>query len=235
MPSAELKTRRPAAEDEWISVSDLMAGLMVIFLFIAIVYIRPMQDAQQKVRDIAVTWQEAETEIYEALEAEFEDDLERWQAELDPATLAVRFKAPDVLFVMNEATLRPRFQQIIESFFPRYLQVLSEFEDAIEEIRIEGHTSSEWNDFVTPQRAYFLNMALSQERTRSVLEYALSMPETAPFRVWAYATVTANGLSSSTPIYAEDGTEDRELSRRVEFRVRTKTESRIIQILETVE
>ena len=59
-------------------------------------------------------------------------------------------------------------QQIV---FPRYLNVLTQFRDSIDEVRIEGHTSSLWNHRSTPEEAYFNNMALSQGRTRAVLEY----------------------------------------------------------------
>ena len=44
-------TRRRSESDNdesWLSVSDLMAGLMVIFLFIAITYIRPLAETKQK-------------------------------------------------------------------------------------------------------------------------------------------------------------------------------------------
>ena len=67
---------------EWLSVSDLMAGLMVIFLFIAIVFIRPLAEQNKRMSDIALTWQEREAAIYEALLAEFQDDLPRWNAEI---------------------------------------------------------------------------------------------------------------------------------------------------------
>lgn len=55
--------------------------------------------------------------------------------------------------------------------FPRYLDVLLQFRDSIDEVRIEGHTNSAWNERSTSDEAYFKNMKLSQGRTRSVLEY----------------------------------------------------------------
>ena len=41
------------------------------------------------------------------------------------------------------------------------------------EIRIEGHTSSEWFDQSTGNEAYLNNMELSQNRARNVLDYIL--------------------------------------------------------------
>ena len=46
---------------------------------------------------------------------------------------------------------------------------------------------------------------------------------------WAKALITANGLSSSHLIM-KDGLEDKELSRRVEFRVRTNAEKQLEEI-----
>ena len=226
----------PKTEDEsdWLSVSDLMAGLMVIFLFVAIVFIRDALQENAKIADIATAWQETEQGIYYALVAEFQDDLPRWNAEIEEETLLVRFNAPQVLFAEGESAMRARFQEILTDFFPRYVAVLSEFQPAIDEIRIEGHTSSEWNG-ASPQQAYYSNMALSQARTREVLSFVLSLPVIAPDRAWMQSLLTANGLSSSRLIRDSSGVEDPNLSRRVEFRVRTKARSEIVRILEEVQ
>lgn len=222
-----------AEDDQWISVSDLMAGLMVIFLFIAISYIRPIVETQDKIKSIVVAWNKSEVEIYDALLAEFKDDLPRWNAELTKETLSVRFNAPDVLFEVFSAELKQEFRLILADFFPRYIDVLHQFDKAISEVRIEGHTSSEWNTETSSDEAYFLNMELSQKRTRSVLEYGLGLLRKGKSRNWAKEQITANGLSSSQPIKT-DGVEQVEASRRVEFRVRTNAKEQIVRVLETV-
>lgn len=234
-------------DNEWLSVSDLMAGLMVIFLFISIIFIRPLSEQniileeqralleqqQERIAEIAVTWQETETNIYQALISEFEDDLQRWNAEIEEDTLLIRFNAPEVLFDEGRSAIRARFREILSDFFPRYIEVLSMFRPALDEIRIEGHTSSEWNN-ASPDQSYYNNMALSQERTREVLSFVLALPEVANERLWVQSLLTANGLSSSRLILDEFGVEDPNLSRRVEFRVRTKARSEIVRILEEV-
>lgn len=227
--------RSSSSDDEhWMSVSDLMAGLMVIFLFIAITYIRPIVEIQAKIRNIVVAWKDSEVEIYAALNKEFKDDLSRWRAELDQNTLSIRFKAPDVLFASATATLKPEFKRILDDFFPRYLDVLYQFKGAIAEVRLEGHTSSEWEGASTKDVAYFMNMELSQARTRAVLEYSLGLPLIDSYKEWARQLITANGLSSSRLIL-RDSKEDRIRSRRVEFRVRTNTKEQIVRVLETIE
>ena len=220
-------------EEHWISISDLMAGLMVIFLFIAITYIRPIVETQNKVSDIVVAWSDSEIKIYDALHQEFKDDLRNWHAVLDRESLSIRFMAPDVLFQSGTADLQPKFMLILDDFFPRYLNLLNKFRASIDEIRIEGHTSSVWEEAASEDEAYFHNMALSQARTRIVLQYVLSLNDVASLKKWARAHITANGLSSSQLVF--DGLkEDRARSRRVEFRVRTNTKQQILRVLETI-
>lgn len=221
-------------DQQWLSVSDLMAGLMVIFLFIAITYIRPIVEKQDIIRDIVTAWETSEKNIYEALKQEFREDLPRWNAELDRKSLTVRFKAPDVLFQEGSSKLKPRFEGIISDFFPRYVNVLFRFKSNIEEVRIEGHTSSGWYENATTDEAYIHNMKLSQERTRAVLGFALHLPEVEPKVDWVRKNLTANGLSSSHIIQRDDGNEDPDRSRRVEFRVRTNAKDRIVQVIETI-
>ena len=225
---------RSQDDDQWLSVSDLMAGLMVIFLFIAITYIRPIVEMQDTIREIVVAWKHSEFEIYKALEAEFRDDLPKWGADLDQETLSIRFKSPEVLFDSATAILKLEFQEILSDFFPRYIKLLYEFRDAIDEVRIEGHTSSAWIGAQSAREAYFRNMELSQARTRAVLEYSLDLEESAQFEDWARKLITANGLSSSQLIMTADG-EDPVRSRRVEFRVRTNSKEQIVRVLETIE
>jgi len=232
--SASSLFRKSESENEWISISDLMAGLMMIFLFIAISYMNSLQLRAKQIRKIAVAYQEMQNSLYEDLFKEFKDDLPKWKAEIDPATLAVRFNEPEVLFPQNSHTVTERFREILNDFFPRYLTILHcpKYRENIEEIRIEGHTSSEWHSLVDTEHAYFLNMKLSQDRTRSVLEHCLSLVPDQLTKSWVREYLTANGLSSSQPKHNGDGTEDRERSRRVEFRTKTAAEKKVVQLIE---
>ncbi|MBF0187655.1 MAG: OmpA family protein [Magnetococcales bacterium] len=220
-------------DGHWISVSDLMAGLMVIFMFIAISYMRDVVVEKERIEQIAITWNETQEALHSDLEAEFKNDLEKWNAALDRETLSIRFKEPSVLFSSGESALNAQFKAILNSFFPRYLQVLKQYRDDISEVRIEGHTSSIWSRSKSAIDGYFKNMRLSQDRTRSVLQYCLQLPQVQQDASWARSTITANGLSSSRPILLKDGKEDATRSRRVEFRVRTNAEQKIVQILRT--
>mgnify|MGYP002623635904 CR=1 FL=1 len=222
-------------DNPWASISDMMSGLMIIFLFISVAYMNNVTKEKSKIENIAITWDKTQEELYTDLKSEFQNDLAKWQASLKRETLSVRFDEPSVFFVAGSAILTPTFQEILNDFFPRYMNILRKYQDNIVEVRIEGHTSSEWIGAKDKLDAYFRNMQLSQDRTRTVLQYCLTLPAISSHLEWAISTITANGLSSSKLIINGNGQEDQALSRRVEFRVRTDSEKRVLKILEGIQ
>ena len=229
--------REASSESDWISISDLMAGLMMIFLFIAISFMNNLQIKANQVREIAVAYQELQDSLYIDLYNEFRDDLDDWQATIDRQTLSVRFEEPTVLFPQGSAQVTQRFSSILRDFFPRYLAIINstQYRDSIEEIRVEGHTSSEWQIEVDEETAYFENMNLSQDRTRAVLRLCLNLVSNPEDRAWARRFITANGLSSSRLILLPSGAENRSASRRVEFRTKTAAEQKVVEIIREIE
>ena len=203
------------------STGDLMAGLLFIFILLLMGALLQVQEKAEQDEEIVRKYDQIKTQLYIDLQEEFKEDLTVWRAVID-STLCIRFQEPSMLFDNNRAILKPKFKEILDDFFPRYIKVLNrpEYKDNIVEIRIEGHTDSNGE--------YFHNMELSQNRTRTVLQYCyfLMSEEEAS---WAKSLITANGLSSSQPILV-NGIEDKNLSRRVEFRVRTNAEKQLEEI-----
>lgn len=300
----------------WLTISDLMSGLMIIFIFIAISFmrstylekekvkkieiqyeelilkdknldeaIRELNEIKEKndvlqlekdklteklaqldnfnavldekekinqeltqIRGIAEAYQNNQLAIYEALKKVFPDDElseDKLNAEIDKETLTFIFKSSDSLFDNASANLKEKYKQALTVFFPKYIQAVLPYKDSISEIRIEGHTSSEWNIFpkeiknkdmdIKDLYGYFGNMNLSQDRTNSVLNYVLNDLRTEipnEYRKWLRDHTAAVGLSSSKPILDENGNEDKNKSRRVTFRIITNADSKIQQILQ---
>lgn len=205
---------------DWLPISDLMSGLMLIFMLIAILFARSIINKKQD--DTAQC-----NKIYTALYNAFENDFKIWNAELKN-DLTVRFntyqdityETPRVLFAKGESAITPYFQNILQQFYPKYITILKQQHDTgntIQSLRIEGHTSSVWGD-LSPQSAYFANMKLSQDRARKILQFVLedSMRHS-KHKAWTQKLTTANGLSSNKILYT-DGVEDKNRSRRVEFK-----------------
>jgi outer membrane protein OmpA-like peptidoglycan-associated protein len=222
-------------EAQWISLSDLMTGLMMLFMLIAVSFMLKVEADAAKARQVAVIYDEVRQSLYQDLYNEFQKDLPAWGAELNKENLSIRFKEPEVLFNMGKDDLKLRFQDILKEFFPRYVKIITskKYKGSIQEIRIEGHTSSIWNGSVSAEEAYFKNMELSQSRTRSALRFVLGLPDIQPDLDWLKQYMTANGLSSSK-IVSKNGVEDAQLSQRVEFRIRTDAEAKIATIIESM-
>ncbi|WP_211272714.1 OmpA/MotB family protein [Haemophilus paracuniculus] len=218
------KKSNDSDDSQWLPVSDLMSGLMILFLFIAVSF-------ALNVRKIAENYQDNQDKIYQALKNEFQPNLDEWKAKIDKDSLTFIFTDPEVLFATGKSDLQPRFKDILEQFFPRYIKVIDEYKSSINEVRIEGHTSSKWNMDSNEDEAYFKNMNLSQERTRSVLEYTYNLSDVAQYRSWIKAHFSAVGLSSSQPIKDKYGNEDENASKRVTFKIITNAEEQLQKIL----
>ena len=221
-------------DSNWMGVSDMMSGLMMVFLFISVVFMQQIEAEKEAVERIALTYKNYQEELYKSLLAEFGEDLDAWDASiLSDGT--IRFREPDVLFDKGSKDIKPRFKQVLSEFFPRYIKLVSNprYRQNIDEVRIEGHTSSGWNDTVALEDRYLSNAQLAQQRSLAILKYCFRLNEIQKEREWLTTVLRANGLAFAKPILV-NGKEDTIRSRRVEFKVRTRAEEKITEILRSL-
>lgn len=218
-----------AKSNVWLSVSDLMTGLMIIFLFISIAYISKVQDNQEVLSDYV----ETKTKLHDKLVDKFKSDTIKWQMSIG-RDLSMKFKNPTVLFQSGKAELTPDFKNILDQFLPKYFSILvnDSLRDQIEEVRIEGHTDIVPYPQLDPD-PYIANAILSQQRALNVLRYFRQMPAYKQFSKADQERIefwlTANGLSYGKSLDS-DGKFTFEShkrpnfakSRRVEFRIITR-------------
>lgn len=220
-----------AKHNIWMSVSDLMTGLMVIFLFVAIAYMLKVRENQS----VIIEFVETRQHLHEKLVNEFKGDTAEWKMVVGK-DLSMKFKEPQVLFKPGSDQLEKRFCEILDDFIPRYLDILlkDSLADRIQEIRIEGHT----DDVPIPKfgsNPFLANVLLSQMRSYNVLKYIRDMPAYQQFTEEQQRQLefwfTANGLSYGKALDDEDEYVavshkeiNRDKSRRVEFRLVTSDE-----------
>lgn len=219
--------RDAQSEEYWISVSDMMSGLMMVFLLIAIIY---MIDVQDKTNEI----ERVQRSICNELRKEFKDEKDKWNMSICEGGLVVSFQN-DAVFKKGSSKLQPRFKKILNNFFPKFMEIVTNKDNKtrISELRIEGHTSSEYTDN-SKAKSYILNTKLSQNRSYEVMNYVFSLTSK-EVKSWMIGNLTAHGMSSSNLKYIDNDmeNEDSKRSRRVEFRIQTNAEAKLIDDLKT--
>ena len=226
--------KNSTGSEHWISLSDIMTALMMIFLLISVIYMIKVKEAV----DIPKLFKTNEQELYTQMNHELNTILKKWGAILNP-DLTVRFNNHEILFGSGSSQLSPQFKQALDEFFPHYIKNLmkDQYLGSIKEIRIEGHTSSHWAVGVDQDIAYIQNMQLPQSRAQNTLIYLLNYPGLSKnekdwlkkkFRAIGYSSAATLGIDGK-PASAFN-VEDKDKSQRVEFRVVTDTEDRIRKI-----
>ena len=122
-----------------------------------------------------------------------------------------------IFFETNSNVIKDSGKELLSRFLPVYLGVLMspEYTDYVGEIIIEGHTDSDGT--------YITNLKLSQNRALSVAEYCLNLLNGNRSRQELFKELlTAKGRSFSDLVRNPDGTENKDASRRVEFKFRLK-------------
>lgn len=231
------------------SISDLMAALCCIFVLVTISIVASLKEKNQ----LADKYQELQQELYMDLSKEFsKEELNKWGAYIDPETLSIRFTGVNVSFKDYDDQIPQKYKDILDDFFPRLIEVITndKYKNEIEEIRIEGHSNpSDGIDLKTGRHYkagddldYSTGIDLSQRRTANVLNYCLdNFTSSEEEKDWVRKHIAANGYSLSKPIFIRDSennivldskTEepmiDKVATRRVEFRIKTNSD-KIVQ------
>lgn len=216
---------------QWISLSDMMSALMMVFLLMVLLLLQDVHVAKERIQKIAVSYQQEKLAIYDALVAEFYDDLKKWDATIVKDSLTFTFNSSDLNFSTGSTELSDKYKEVLNEFLPRYLKVIYKFENSITEVLIEGHTSSQWLTAESEEDAYFKNMELSQGRTRSVLRFLYTQTDIKQYQSWIKKKFSAIGFSYARTVSDSEGQEDQQRSRRVNFRVVTNADIKLEKII----
>jgi len=216
-----------SSETHWVSLSDMMTGLMMVFLFISILFMHQWQKE-------FVSYQNNKNSLYKELNNQFKEKYKEWDMILEK-DLTIKFTNPEVLFDYRSAEITPKFSMILSEFIPQYLAIITKekYKDSISEVRIDGHTA-DWDD-------YMYTIQLSQERSNSVLKYILNsqyffnIPEGEKnlVKFWMTSNGLGNGraLDETGKYVFETKKQTSAGSRRVEFRIVTRSEELIDKVI----
>lgn len=222
---------RSKSDHNFIAYSDIMTGLAIIFLFIAVAYI--LEGISDKI---------IKDDIYNSIGEDLKKDFKSKNVELD-ADMSLKFlqdsiNKSDELFTIGSAEMTPSFKNKVAEIWPKYQQILLDKKNLpyISEIRIEGHT-----DTIAPKKdqmeSYLYNLQLSSARAQSVLSFIRSLDSYKSLpeenRSKLDFLLTSNGMSFSRTLNSKgeistlsetDKSIDLNKSRRVEFKINTSNQ-----------
>lgn len=225
----------------WISFSDVMTALMVLFLFIAVSFMLKVEEDSQQMEDVLEDFVGTKRSLIYDLDSVLHPIMDKYNnIVLDTTDLSVTFQDMDVLFSEGSSAISPKFEKMLNQFIPAYLGVLTKekYTDKIAEIRIEGHTDTKPSN--QTNSPYIDNLILSQERATNVIYHIIKSKEfdESPHKKWLQFRLQAIGYSFSKRIdaggnftYFSNMPMDKKRSRRVEFKIVTHSEKLIEEAL----
>ncbi len=215
--------------DFWMSYTDLMSGFLVIFIIAAIVYYiqnKRILDAfdDRDPHEISVILEEIKAKGNMVnINKDFSDVFSGVDSiEIMPDSVgSIRFypsNGADQMFERNKAIMLPNLETRINKIGKKFVRQAIDLKKTgknILEIRIEGHTDTDGT--------FLHNMSLSSDRAYAVYEHiynkcGLNEEE----RNFVKNYMISVGYSYAKTVKDEFGKENKDKSRRIEFKIITK-------------
>lgn len=242
------KYKKRKIHNIWRSYSDMMAGLLLIFILIMSVALvsfqksyeaevqarkeqeelsrvmeqqkKIMEEQQRKIDKIIGI----KAELIANLKEEFQSN--NLNVSIDEDTGAIIFDA-NVLFEYNKSTLTDEGRSMLNDMLPVYCKTLlqARYLPYLSQIIIDGFTDS--------KGSFGFNLDLSQRRVLAVAQHLLSIENTFLSEEEIpvlESKLSANGRSKNNLICDENGKEDAAASRRVEVKFRLTDEEMIKEL-----
>ena len=186
----------------WLSISDLMSGLLMFFALLFITVQVQLQEYHELYKKLPIA-------IKQALQQKLGD---KYAFEVDPETGGVTI-GDSILFDEGSAELKPAGKQFLKQFIPIYSNVIFSdklFDRQITRVVIEGHTSSKGSDKA--------NMELSLRRALSVSDYIFSQQLNFDTKQQFKQKILASGRGEIDADQSKDSSSDRKVVFRFQFR-----------------
>jgi len=207
-------TEEDAGNIFWVTMSDLMLGLAIIFITL---FVLAMTGFNQK----SVQQQRIKMEVAKKIEGELQK--QKINAKIDRMTGDLKIPS-SALFEVNSYVLKPEGKLFLDKLTPIYVNTIfssQKLVDNIDSIIIQGHTDSQAFAGLTNINDQFIyNMDLSTKRANSVAAYMLEGKYNKKYNEGFRHMITVEGRSFNDLIYDDKGNEDMAKSRRVEIKLK---------------
>lgn len=202
----------PDGEAFSLSISDLMSGLLLIFILLLSSVLLEMTEQKEK-NEYTLSIVSEQEKAKRSIISELSGELNEFDLEVDVKTGIVRIKE-SLLFDYGKFDITESGKDFLKIFIPKYASILlskPEIEEQIGSIIIEGHTDN--------IGSYNYNLDLSLKRASSVANFIYSDNfEKFDFSNVFQKKLSANGRSYINPLVENDTDEHRQQNRRVEFK-----------------
>ncbi len=200
----------------WITMSDLLLGLAVIFIVLFVLAMTGF--AQAKLKEQAL-----KSDIAKSLAQDLQQN--NINAQVDLTTGVVKLSDLQ-LFEVGSWELSPKGKEFLNKFIPVYLKAVfsnDKISSKVENIIIQGHTDSQLFSGVSSKEIQFSkNMELSAKRANEVAKYIFYTPYNKAYSKKLFKMLVVEGKSFSDPVII-NGKEDFDKSRRVELKLVVKS------------
>jgi outer membrane protein OmpA-like peptidoglycan-associated protein len=234
------------SSDYWMTYSDLMANLLMVFALIICV---SMLMAARERREFITKVERQERQLGEKTDElgrvarsaaerlgirrkiieQLRDRLAQYDVKVDQDTGAILIAAA-VLFEQNQATVTAEGAEVLRLVMDAYTSVLlgdDKFRTHLSRIIIEGHTNDDGG--------YVYNLDLSQRRAFSVMTNILAKYADSPYAESLQRFMVASGRSLVDLIRLDTGDVDKVRSRRIEIKFSLKDEDTIKELAHILE
>lgn len=219
-----MRIKRKTDENEtanifWITMTDLMTGLVLVFI---VMFFYAYLSGHIKQFEKTLAQENATKTLQESLKNE------SIEASVDPISGVVKISDLE-LFDLNSYELSEKGKQYLDKFAPAYFNSLfsnNYLDKNIDKIIIQGHTDSQtFKGKFSDDEQYMKNMELSLKRALAVANYMTNTPYNKVNGNRLRKMIIVEGASFSTPIII-NGKEDYAKSRRVELKLVMKQEQK---------
>jgi len=212
-----IRLKKPAKKEEevsyWLSFSDLMASLVIMFLLLSVYMLLDYKSAATELEMTKQTlgeYTQINSNIIQKLKTALGDSI---SIDSDTGTLTLD---SELLFDPGESTLKPAGQAFLKDIMPRYFDILFNDDEIISNISyitIEGYTDD--------QGVYEYGLNLSYNRALSVYYFMLNDPNFQPYQnnMKQFIILTGRSEAGYLERLENESIEDwRKRNRRVEIR-----------------
>ncbi len=198
------------------SLADLMTSLAVIFILLLVGMLHNAIQQAEGRRNQVLTMLQKALEEFRAKGVEVRTDPK------DPLNLLVVVPEELLKFERGDSQVPAAGRAFLDSFIPRFVGTAcsEELRSGISSVVVEGHASSEGSESG--------NLRLSQARSMAVVQKSIEVvdssgaAESQEEHRCLVQLVSATGRGSAEPVLS-NGSEDRQASRRVIFKIRVKS------------